>query len=98
MCPSNLQNPRGKVMPIAVVGSYPYVVYGKDKEWLGGSEFKVIDLWVKKFGFIPKLIRAAGYDNEGSVNDMVRKIHPYNHKVFLAILSDRSTERSVSLE
>ena len=33
MCPSDLQNPRGKVIPISVVGSYPFVIYGKEKEW-----------------------------------------------------------------
>ena len=98
MCPSNLEEPHGKVMPFAIVGSYPYVVYNDAKEWVGGTEFQVIDLYVRKFGFVPELIRASGYDNEGSVVDLVRNIHPYYHNVFLAILSDRSTEKSVKLE
>ena len=72
MCPSNLQDPHGKVIPISVIGVYPYVVYGEDREWVGGTEFQVIDVYAKKFGFTPKLMRATGYDNEGSVVDMVR--------------------------
>ena len=71
MCPSDLQNPRGKVIPISVIGVYPYVVYGEEKEWVGGTEFQVIDIYAEKFGFTPELIRATGYDNEGSVVDMV---------------------------
>ena len=71
-CPSNLQNPQGKIIPISVVGTFPYVVYGKDKEWIGGSEFKIIDVYAKKFGFTPKYVRAKGYDNEGSAVEMVR--------------------------
>ena len=68
MCPSDLQNPHGKVIPISVIGAYPFVKYGKDKEWIGGTEFQVIDVYAKKFGFTPKLMRAKGY---GSVVDMV---------------------------
>ena len=71
MCPSGLQNPRGKVIPISVIGVYPYVVYGKDKEWVGGVEFQVIDVYAEKFGFTPDLKRATGYDGNGSVVDMV---------------------------
>ena len=68
MCPSDLQNPRGKVIPISVIGAYPFVIYGKDKEWVGGTEFQVIDVYAKKFGFTPEYMRASGY---GSVVDMV---------------------------
>ena len=71
MCPSNFQNPRGKVIPISVIGIPPLVVYGEDKEWVGGTEFQVIDVYAKKFGFTPNFMRATGYDNEGSVVDMV---------------------------
>ena len=67
-----MQNPQGKIIPISVTGVYPYVVFGKDKEWIGGTEFKIIDVYAKKFGFTPKYKRAKGYDNEGSVVEMVR--------------------------
>ena len=75
MCPSNLLNVFGKELPIAVIGGFPYVIYNKAKEWVGGTEFQLLDLYVEKFGFIPKLMRAAGYEGEGSVFDMVRKIY-----------------------
>ena len=75
MCPSNLLNVFGKELPIAVIGGFPYVIYNEAKEWVGGTEFQLLDLYVEKFGFIPKLMRAAGYEGEGSVIDMVRKIH-----------------------
>ena len=78
MCPSNLQNPRGKVIPISVVGVHPFVVYDEANEWVGGSEFQVVDVYAKKFGFKPKFMRATGYDYEGSVVDMVIEIHSYN--------------------
>ena len=97
MCPPNFQNPRGKVIPISVIGVYPLVVYGEDKEWVGGTEFQVIDVYAKKFGFTPKLMRATGYDNEGSVVDMVRKHYSYLHTILISILFDRLTERSAKL-
>ena len=40
-------------------------------EGVGGIEFQVIQVYAKKFGFTPELMRATGYDNEGSVVDMV---------------------------
>ena len=99
MCPSNLQNPHGKVLSISVTGSSPYIIYNEAKEWAKESiEFEVMDVYVKKFGLIPKFIRAAGYEGEGSVIEMVRKIHLcHNYEVFFAILYYRSAERSVNL-
>ena len=75
MCPANLLNPYGKVLPISVVGVHPFVVYGENKDWIGGTEFQVVDIYAKKFGFTPKFIKAAGYDNEGSVVEMVRYMY-----------------------
>ena len=72
MCPSNLQNPLGKLIPVSVFGAYPYVIIGKDKKLAGGTEFQVIDIYAKKFGFTPKFMKGKGFDNEGSVADMVR--------------------------
>ena len=97
MCPPDLQDPRGKVIPISVIGVYPYVVYGADKEWAGGTEFQVIDVYAKKFGFTPELMRATGYDNEGSVVDMVRRVIQSYQNVLFYTLSDRLTEKSVKL-
>ena len=75
MCPSILQNPNGKLIPISVIGSNPYVIFDENKQWAGGSEFQVVDVYAKKFGFTPKFIRAKGYDTiEGSVVEMVCRI------------------------
>ena len=74
MCPSDLQNPHGKIIPISVFGAYPFVIYGKEKEWMGGTEFQVIDVYARKFGFTPELMRATGFDGEGSVVDMVKTV------------------------
>ena len=82
MCPQDLQNPHGKVIPISVFGGYPHVVYGRDKEWVGGTEFQVIDVYAEKFGFTPELIKATGYDGEGSVIDMVGTVFKQSHVYF----------------
>ena len=98
MCPSNLQSPFGKELEIAVTGTAPYIIYNEAKEWVGGIEFEVMDVYVKKFGLIPKFIRAAGYEGEGSVIEMVWKILLcHQSEMFFAILSSRSAERSVNL-
>ena len=53
MCPSNLQEPHGKKIPISVVGPVPYVILNDDQEWIGGAEFQIVDIFAKKFGFTP---------------------------------------------
>ena len=72
-CPSSLQDPRGKIIPVSVMGVYPYIISGKDKKWMGGTEFEVTDVYAKKFAFTPKFVRATGFDGEGSVVEMVSK-------------------------
>ena len=84
LCPSNQQDPLGKTIPVSVVGANPYVIYNKKNDWIKkenikkwdtyhGTEFEVIDLYAKKFGFTPKYIRAASWDGNGSVIEMVIK-------------------------
>ena len=86
MCPSNQQDPHGKEIPVSVVGGNPYVIYDKKNDWIQkenvqkwdtyqGTEFQVIDLYAKKFGFTPNYIRAASWDGKGSVIEMVRKVN-----------------------
>ena len=58
------------------------MIYGKEKEWVGGTEFKVIDVYAGKFGFTPELMRATGFDGEGSVVDMVGTVFKYFYKYF----------------
>ena len=74
MCPSNLQHPHGKRIPISVIGPSPYVISNKDKEWIGGTEFQIIEIYAHKFGFTPKFIRATSWDSEGGMVSMVGKI------------------------
>ena len=59
------------MIPVSVVGAHPYIVYNEKREWVGGSEFQIVDVYSKKFGFTPKFIRAKGFDNAGSVVEMV---------------------------
>ena len=63
------------MIPVSVVGAHPYIVYNEKREWVGGSEFQIVDVYAKKFGFMPKFIRAKGFDNEGSVVEMVGALH-----------------------
>ena len=74
MCPSNLQHPHGKIIPISVIGPYPYVLSNKGKEWVGGAEFQINEIYAKKFGFTPNLTRAPSYDDEGGMLSMVGNI------------------------
>ena len=62
MCPSSLQEPYGKEIPVALIGVAPYVLYGENRTWLGGSELDNIKTWEKAFGFKAKLIDVASYD------------------------------------
>ena len=64
MCPSSLQNPYGKEIPVAVMGLAPYVLFDENREWDGGVEFELIEIWGNAFGFTPKLFKVTSYDNE----------------------------------
>ena len=68
-------------MPISVIGGHPYIVYNEKREWVGGSEFQIVDVYAKKFGFTPKFIRAKGFDNAGSVVEMVGVLHILPNKL-----------------
>ena len=109
MCSSNLQDPRGKEIPVSVVGGEPYVIYNEKKEWIRGggnfqkwdtyqgTEFQVMDLYANKFGFTPKYIRAKSWDGEGSVIEMVRKTIMYVYCISPSILCGRLIKRTVKL-
>ena len=71
ICPSNMQQSTGKKLTIAVVGPAPYVITNKEKEWVGGAEFQIMDIYAKKFGFKPKFIMAPAAENKGGLVDMV---------------------------
>ena len=56
-CQVGLQNPVGKKLRVSFSGTKPYVQLNP----VGGSDFNVIDLLAKKFGFLP--IFMPGYGN-----------------------------------
>ena len=77
------------MIPVSVVGAHPYIVYNEKREWGGGSEFQVVDVYAKKFGFTPKFIRAKGFDNEGSVVEMVGALHILQNALIMNTFSNR---------
>ena len=52
MCPRHAQSLQGKELKISFIGPEPFVTYNP----VGGSDFLVIKLLAKKFGFLPKLL------------------------------------------
>ena len=88
LCPSDLQLPHQKKIQISVIGPAPYVISNREKQWIAGAEFEIVDIYAKMFGFTPKLIKASSYDNEGGMVQMVRIVRLYqliSHLVFLLI-------------
>ena len=80
-CPSILQQPHGKEIPIAVFGGAPYIILNKEKELIGGVELQIMDIYANKFGFTPKYIMvsmAGQFDKEGGMVDMVRNGLSFN--------------------
>ena len=73
-CPSNLQQPQLKDLPISVMGTPPYIISNKEKEWIGGTDFVIMDIYAKKFGFTPKFLMASSFDDEGGQIDMVANV------------------------
>ena len=67
-CPVGLglQNPMGKKLQVSFSGSKPYVQFDP----VGGSDFDVIDLLAKKFGFLP--IFVPEFDNPP--HDLINKV------------------------
>ena len=60
-----------------MVGPVPYVISNKKKEWVGGAEFDIMDIYAKKFGFTPKFKRESSWDREGGMVDMVGNVPSY---------------------
>ena len=40
------------------MGPAPYVILNDEKEWIGGAEFKIVDIYARKFGFTPNFKKA----------------------------------------
>ena len=57
-CPTHLQSPRNKVLPISYIGDPPFIRFdsftGQSGGLTGGSDFLVIKVLAQKFSFTPK--------------------------------------------
>ena len=74
MCPTYLQHPRGKELPISIMGLSPYVIKNDKKDIIDGAELQIIAIYAKKFDFKPNLIPAPTFDGDGGMVDTVIKI------------------------
>ena len=72
-CSPDLQQPRGKSLPISFIGLPPYIKYNP----VGGSEFLLTQILAKKFGFLPKFVPERAFDvtkENGSLFGMVHRV------------------------
>ena len=73
LCPRHVQSPYGKELNISFIGPEPFVTYNP----IGGSDFLIISLPAKKFGFFPKFVPETSYDvvkSNGTSSGMVYKV------------------------
>ena len=71
ICPTYLQQPNGKELPVSIMGLVPYVIKNEKKEIVDGAELQIIDIFAKKFNFRPKIIPAPTFDGDGGMVDTV---------------------------
>ena len=50
ICPTTLQNPFGKTLPVSFIGSPPNIIYTSP---IRGSDFLVMEIFANMFGFRP---------------------------------------------
>ena len=73
LCPRYTQNIRDKEIMVSFIGPKPFITYNP----VGGSDFLVIKLLAKKFGFIPKFVPERTFDtviSNGKSYGMVYKV------------------------
>ena len=75
MCPKHMQNPKGKELPISIIGMLPFVVRNEKKEIIGGVELQIVELYAKKFGFKPRYIYASSFGGmvDSVIHDEIKK-------------------------
>ena len=71
MCPEQLQQPKGKELPISIIGITPFVIKDEQKNVVDGAELQIIAIYAKKFDFLPNLKPAPSMDGDGGMIDMV---------------------------
>ena len=62
MCPSSLQSPLGKDLPVSFMGSPPYIFSNKKEELVGGTDLEILNIYAKKFEFTPRLRKEPVFD------------------------------------
>ena len=73
LCPRHVQSPYGKELKISFIGPEPFVTYNP----IGGSDFLIIKLLAKKFGFLPKFVPEISFDtvkSNGTSHGMAYKV------------------------
>ena len=74
-CPSHLQHPRGKELPVSIFGGFPYYRKPKTKgERIGGTDIQILDIYAEKFDFTPKVFSSPSFDDPKGMIDTVRNI------------------------
>ena len=71
ICPEQLQQPKGKELPISIIGITPFVIKDEQKNVVDGAELHIIAIYSKKFDFLPNLKPAPSMDGSGGMIDMV---------------------------
>ena len=82
ICPWNLQNPFGKEINISFRLSPPFFTHPP----LGGSDFLIIKMLARKYGFIPRFIPEISYDNVQSNGSIYGLIHSVSWLTVLNIM------------
>ena len=71
LCDEQLQQPKGKNLPISIIGITPFVIKDEQKNVIDGAELHIIAIYAKKFDFSPNLQPAPSMDGDGGMIDMV---------------------------
>ena len=76
MCPASLQNPSGKEIPVSIFGPYPYMASTTENGVITGAAIDLLEVYARKFNFIPKTTKAQSFDGKGGKVEM----ESINHK------------------
>ena len=74
ICPASLQDPRGKEIPVSIFGPYPYMV-STAGNGVAGAAIDLLELYARKFNFIPKTTKVQSFDGKGGKVEMESIYH-----------------------
>ena len=81
-CPKHAEDPRGKVLNVTWAVTPPFVLARRPGH---GSDFLVVKLFAKKFGFTPKFLREEIFDIEKSNGTSYGMIHRVKDTFFVIV-------------